>query len=88
MSVSVIRGSGSFAKFAVIRRASSLLTRQLLCDPGQGLSLRTKLGSLPGPARAPSILRMAQLSRGAHKCADEIDVLGAIAARGERECRT
>jgi hypothetical protein len=33
------------------------------------------------------ILRMAQLLRGAHKCADEIDILGAIAAHGEREYR-
>ena len=32
------------------------------------------------------ILRMAQLSRGAHKCADPIDILGAIAAHRVREC--
>jgi hypothetical protein len=32
------------------------------------------------------ILRMAQLLRDADKCADPIDILGAIAALGEREC--
>jgi hypothetical protein len=58
---------------------------------GKGMScskrIRRSTTHPDATVRRERFLRMAQLSRGAHKCADEIDVLGALAVHGERECR-
>jgi hypothetical protein len=59
--------------------------------PGKGMScskrIRRSTTHPDATVRRERFLRMAQLSRGAHKCVDKIDALGAVAAHGERECR-
>ena len=64
------------------------LTRAVGSGPGrQGRSSSTVEESRRGHLATDLnwILRMAQLLRGAHKSADEIDILGAIVAHGERK---